>query len=193
MPAQDDISRFFLSWRRHLARIVSRIVPPHDVEDIVQETYVRACQFSARSPIRSPGTFMTKTARNLALDYIKRAEWRLTSPLDDDLDTHSGELHSASDQPFQRVASGEEFAHFCEAVRQLPVQCRKVFVLRKVYGYSQQEIARELNLGENAVEKLIGQGTKHCAYYMRQRQDAGGAPAQARHAKVSRFKQGGRS
>lgn len=73
--------RFFLAWRNRLARVVSRLVPPHEVEDVVQETYVRACEFNARSEIRSAGTFMTRIARNLALDHMKRAEQRTRAGL----------------------------------------------------------------------------------------------------------------
>jgi len=58
---------------------VSRIVPPKDIEDIVQETYVRVCQIDSSSSIKHPRSFLFKTARNLALDHVKRAESRLTT------------------------------------------------------------------------------------------------------------------
>lgn len=172
MPGAQAINDAFLAWRNRLARIVSRIVPPHDVEDIVQETYVRACQFGATAEIKSPGVFMTKIVRHLALDYMKRAERRLTSQIDEELEAQLGAADESVDEPFQQVASGEEFAHFCEAVRQLPVQCRKVFVLKRVYGYAQRDIARELGITENIVEKLVAQGVHQCAHYMRRRQEA---------------------
>ena len=170
MPRPESISDVFLSWRDYLARVVSRIVPPHEIEDIVQETYVRACQFNAQEGIRSPAAFMTRIARNLAIDHIKRAESRLVSPMGEESeDSIINEDRHLADEPFNQVASNEEFAHFCEAVRDLPIKCRRVFVLKKVYGYSQREIARELNLSENTVEKHIARGMKHCANYMRQR------------------------
>jgi RNA polymerase sigma-70 factor (ECF subfamily) len=168
MPAQESISDIFLSWRDCLARVVSRILPPHEIEDIVQETYVRACQFESQGQIRSPGALMTMIARNLAIDHIKRAESRLVSRFDEDADNGRTMTSNSADEPFNQAASNEEFAHFCEAVRDLPVKCRRVFVLKKVYGYSQREIARELSLSENTVEKHIAKGMKHCTYYMRQ-------------------------
>jgi RNA polymerase sigma factor (sigma-70 family) len=172
MPGAETLSEVFLAWRTRLARIVSRLVPPHDVEDVVQETYVRACEFSSKSEIKSAGTFMTSIARNLALDYVKRAEWRLTATVGEDLENLLGEAPEASSEPFRQVASSEEFGHFCEAVRQLPLPCRKVFVLKKVYGHSQREIAEALDLSENIVEKLIAQGVRHCVLYLRQRDES---------------------
>ena len=149
----DDIRELFLTSRLQLARIVSRIVPPHEVEDIVQETYVRLCQVGKAEHVYHPKSYLYRTARNLALDSAKRADNRLTVPLDE-----SEELGDRSqmdvDQTFEQVASDEEFSRFCEAVRRLPVQARRVFVLKKVYGYSQREIARELGLGACAVERV---------------------------------------
>jgi RNA polymerase sigma factor (sigma-70 family) len=168
MAGIDTISQMFLLWRDHLARVVSRIVPPHDIEDIVQETYVRFCQFKSGEEIRSPGAFMTKIARNLAIDHIKRADFQLRSRMDEDVEIEFDELGCLIDEPFNQVASREEFAHFCEAVRNLPLQCRRVFVMKKVYNYSQREIARELDLSENTVEKHIAEGLKRCTVYMRQ-------------------------
>ena len=136
------------------------------IEDIVQETYVRVCRLNSGNEIREPRALMVKVARNLALDHIKRAEWRLTSSIDEDSESGMSESLREVDETFDQVASNEEFGQFCEAVRLLPPQCRRVFVLKKVYGHSQREIARELNLSESTVEKHIAKGMKLCFRYM---------------------------
>lgn len=166
-PAQNDsIANVFIALRSTLARAVSRLVPPKEVEDIVQETYVRVCQVDAPEQIQFPRSFMLRTAQNLALDHLKRAETRLSVSLDDELDLEVAGYTTRADDTFDRVAANQEFGFFCEAVRQLPQQCRKAFVLKKVYGYSQKEIALSLNISENTVEKHIATGIKRCALYM---------------------------
>jgi RNA polymerase sigma-70 factor (ECF subfamily) len=100
----------------------------------------------------------------LAFDHIKKAETRLADSVETELEFDVDKL--VHDEVFESIASSEEFAHFCEAIRQLPVQCRRVFVLKKVYGYSQKEIAKEMNLSESTVEKHIAVGFKRCASYM---------------------------
>jgi RNA polymerase sigma-70 factor (ECF subfamily) len=152
--------------RANLARAVSHIVPPKEIEDIVQETYVRICQVENQDDIRFPRAFMFKTAQNLAFDHVKRAETRLTISMGEDADQQWEEFLSSPDDTFDRVAANREFGDFCEAVRQLPLQCRKAFVLKKVYGYSQKEIALSLNISENTVEKHIATGIKRCTQYM---------------------------
>jgi RNA polymerase sigma factor (sigma-70 family) len=166
MSNNEKISHLFVSLRANLARAVSHIVPPKEIEDIVQETYVRICQVENQDDIRFPRSFMLKTAQNLAFDHVKRAETRLTISMGDDADQQWEEFLSGPDDTFDRVAANREFGDFCEAVRQLPLQCRKAFVLKKVYGYSQKEIALSLNISENTVEKHIATGIKRCAQYM---------------------------
>jgi len=158
----NQLSDMYLSIRGRLARAVTNIVPPGEVEDIVQETYVRACRASQASELRSPRSYMLRTAKNLALDHVKRAEYRLADSIaDEDESEGHQELPMAKDT-LDQVCSDEEFATFCAAVRGLPVQCRRAFVLRKVYGYSQREIAQEMQISEKTVEGHIAVGITRC-------------------------------
>ena len=174
MPEQKNHSNVFMSVRASLARVASRIVPPKEIEDIVQESYVRLCQVNKQDEVREPRAFLMKTVRNLALDYIKRAESRLTISVEDSSELGFDEVVDLADKTLQEVASDQEFALFCEAVRQLPVQCRRVFVLKKVYGYSQREISRKLKISESTVEKHIAMGLKRCKFFMMQREEKRG-------------------
>jgi RNA polymerase sigma factor (sigma-70 family) len=168
MSNRENLSSLFMGIQRSLAKVASTIAPPREIEDIVQETYVRICEISNEEPIHSPRSFMYRIVRNLALDHVKRAEHRLSTSLDDneDLDIQEFMEQSREDSTFNTVAAKEEFELFCKAVRQLPVQCRRVFVMKKVYGYSQKEIAADLNISESTVEKHIAFGIKRCFHYM---------------------------
>jgi len=167
MSNNNPFNEVFLSFRKQLARAVSSIVPTKEIEDIVQETYVRVCQIENPAGIRHPRAFLLTTARNLAFDHIKRSESRYSQSIERDGELDLGEVDDHHvDETYQHVAAGEEFSNFCEAVRILPVQCRKVFVLKKVYGYSQREIAIELEISESTVEKHIAHGMKRCINFM---------------------------
>ena len=158
----------FIGLRARLVRMVRRIVPPEEVEDIVQETYVRVCQFERKSSIRNPQSFLFRTAQNLALDHVKRAGTRLTSTRDSFDEFEFDGLDADRDCTFNQVATDEEFAQFCEAVRRLPKQCRRAFVLKKVYGYSQREIAATMGISVNVVENYIATGIKRCELTLRE-------------------------
>ncbi|MFC3114422.1 RNA polymerase sigma factor [Cellvibrio fontiphilus] len=166
MTNQENLESIYLSIRKGLMRAVSRLVPPKEIEDIVQETYVRICAVKTEQ-VTHPRSFLYRTARNLALDHLKRAETRSTMSMEDETLNLDGLVEEA-DQVYDQVAASREFEHFCEAVRHLPLQCRKAFVLKKVYGYSQKEIADKLNISENTVEKHIAMGLNRCRQYMQQ-------------------------
>ena len=119
----DDVSDVYQSIRLGIARAVSKIVPPHEVEDIVQETYVRLCKVGAPEQIVHPKSYLYKTARNLALDSLKRAENRVTEHWSEEVEAAGlGLTRREFDETYEQAASSEEFGHFCEAVRQLPAQ-----------------------------------------------------------------------
>jgi len=166
------IYKAYIASRSSISRLVARIVPPHEIEDIVQETYVRICQIENKENISSPKSFMYKTARNLALDYQKQANVRLVDGIDNMELLEQRLTESHKDEMYENALTNHEFSHFCEAVRQLPLQCRKVFVLKKVYGYSQREIAAKLALSESTVEKHISIGMKRCTLFMRKVQSS---------------------
>lgn len=181
---REDLTGIFVSIRPNLERAVRGIVPPREIEDIVQETYVRACQAEHRHEIKAPRSFLYKTARNLALDYVKRAETRLTVSGEDAETAADGNYHRLDDETFNQISADEEFSHFCDAVRHLPTQCRRAFVLKKVYGYSQREIAQELEISESTVEKHIANGVKRCTFFMMQRMAEASGPVHRHRSKL---------
>ena len=174
MREDDNIASVFMSLRGGLARAVQHIVPPKEIEDIVQETYVRVCQVGGKKKIKSPRSFMYKTARNLALDHVKRAESRLADSFDATEDSELPTSQLEADSTLDQACSDEEFSKFCDGVRYLPVQCRRAFVLKKVYGYSQREIAKVMQISERTVEKHISSGIKRCMYFMEQQRTGKG-------------------
>lgn len=165
LDAGKPLDRTFLSIAVRLKRVASGIVPPKEVEDIVQEAYVRACQADRKSTIEAPQAFLFRTVRNLALDYVKRAESRLSDRFDGDEAWQLDQTPFGADPEGQTV-SNEEFSLFCKAVRTLPAQCRRAFVLKKVYGYSRREIAEEMGVSENTVQTQIARGMKLCMQFM---------------------------
>jgi DNA-directed RNA polymerase specialized sigma24 family protein len=60
-------------------------------------------------------------------------------------------------------ANTPELARMAKLARELPAVCRRVFTLRKVYGYSGKEIATRLGIPDEAVEELLIQAARVCA------------------------------
>lgn len=152
----------FVKLRSSIYRYISRFVPPSDVEDIVQDAYVKLCSIEDKDPQKYNKSFFYTVAKNLALDHLKRAENKLSDSLDED-DT---ELDvDGLDTAVSSAITFERFGQFCSIVQSMPKQCRKVFVLRKVYGFTQQEIAEKLDISISTVSNHLVKGTKLFSQY----------------------------
>jgi len=162
--SKSGILETFLAQRNALFRMIGRIVRPTEIEDIVQETFIHSYAAARNQQIHNPQAFMFRTARNLALNCINRADQRLNTSLEE-LD----EFDFATDTDLleRQHHSAEMFANFCRAVASLPVHCRRVFILKKVYGLSQKEIASFLGIASSTVEKHIARGMTVTAAYLK--------------------------
>ena len=159
----------FLACRSALSRVLGRILNRHDIDDILQETFIRACAAAEKTEIRHPRSFMLKTARNLALNHVGTAYNRRTQVEDfSSGDVSISEVSLIVESVEAELESKERFLGFCRVVRALPPQCRRVFVLRKVYGFTQQEIAVYLHISESTVEKHVVKGLLLCKASMKE-------------------------
>jgi RNA polymerase sigma factor (sigma-70 family) len=188
----EHLTDVFQRYRKTLARLVARIVKPHDIEDIVQDTYIRIYQASQKKPIFHAKSFMLRTARNLALNHIARADAMnhlAAGAADGETLVEANDLNDGSDVSESAdtlVQAEEEFLIFCRAIRDLPLQCRRAFILRKVYGLSQREVARRLGISESTVEKHIAKGIVTSGDYMKTHGYARAGRMPTRGRRVSR-------
>lgn len=163
MKTESDVISIFSRYRATLARYIRSIVKPQDIDDIVQETFVRSYEAELKHEIKYPRTFMLKTVRNLALNHVSRWDNKYATSMEDLPESPVPLVSASLEREFE---SKERFRMFCRAIDKLPAQCRKAFVLKKVYGLSQKEIAAYLKVSESTVEKHIAKGMLKCLEYM---------------------------
>jgi RNA polymerase sigma-70 factor (ECF subfamily) len=133
-----------------------------DVDELLQEVYARVLLAgSADEPeIRSVRAFALTIARNVAFDWLRH---RQVVPIELVADMEALEVLDEAEQIDEIVNSHQELAQLIGAIQELPERCRQVFTLRKVYGYSQKEIASRMNISENTVEQHLTKSARRCA------------------------------
>lgn len=140
------------------------------LDDIVQEAYVRVWQARLRGELHAPKAFLFATARNLALDYLRRHHVSRTGGLvESDL---SNVLDEQGDIP-ETVARNQELALLTEAIQTLPERCRQIFTLRAVYGMTQRDIGEKLGISDRTVAAQLAIGVAKCTDYMLRRAERG--------------------
>jgi RNA polymerase sigma factor (sigma-70 family) len=153
-----------MECRAALTRAVGRIVRRHDIDDILQDAYVLSSEAANRHSILNPRAFLLRTATNLALNHVNRAGYKRTTGMAD-LSLEDVYVDGGA-SPEQLLDADRQFRAFCRAVGGVPPQSRRAFVLMKIYGLSQREVAARLGISENTVEKHVAKGLLMCRTYM---------------------------
>lgn len=142
-----------------------------DIDDVVQESYLRVWRRLMLGPVASARSFLYKVARNLAIDTLRRDA---VSPVDHVPDLAGlGALDGGADVA-GNACSSEELELLLEAIESLPPRCRQVVILRKLHGLSPPEIARELGMSEGTVHVHGAKGVRRCEEFLRERGMSGG-------------------
>jgi RNA polymerase sigma factor (sigma-70 family) len=133
------------------------------IDDVVQEAFLRVLRAHVRRVLQSPKAFLFATARNLALDQLRRHCISRTDSLV--VADYSNVLDDREGIP-DNVARNQELALLTEAIQSLPERCRQVMTLRIVYGLSQRIIAEKLGISDRTVAAQLAIGTAKCTTFV---------------------------
>ncbi|HRE82675.1 MAG TPA: RNA polymerase sigma factor [Opitutaceae bacterium] len=134
-----------------------------DVDDVVQESYLKIVKARLEGRLYSARGFLFTAARNVALDVFRRRPGNRSVA---NLDETPVLLNEEGAGVAERVCRDQELALLGAAIESLPLRCRQVFKLRKIYGLSHREIAAQLGISERTVNVQVGHGVRRCADYL---------------------------
>ena len=159
-PKSPDpsVAEIFGNVELRLSRFLLRFLDrPEDVQDIMQDAYIRVQNASKGTKFRSTEAFIFKTAKNLALNERARHRNRMTNVVD--FDEFSASIGGAAGNgpEFEAIVS-QELARAIASFGELSPRVRDTYILRKVHGLSQKETARRLGISQSTVEKHVAKG-----------------------------------
>lgn len=145
--------RSYLALLRRVKRLLRRYgASPHDAEDLVQEAVLRLHVYArAGNEIRSPESFLARTALNLAVDAARHAH----ASLYEDTAVESLTIIDTRPRPDEIFDAEERLINMRDALDRVSLRTREVFFMHRLQGFSHAEIASRLGISKSTIEKHI--------------------------------------
>lgn len=147
LPHEHDL-RLWL--RRHVGNVA-------DIDDVIQESFAILVGLEGVAHIQNSRNYLFTVAKSVVLQGLRRARVvpietfgeieRLGSLVDEE----SPEMYASNMQELRLIS---------KQISMLPEKCKEAFVMRKVHGIAQRDIARRMGISENTVEKHIGKALR---------------------------------
>jgi RNA polymerase sigma-70 factor (ECF subfamily) len=167
------ISQTFLSNQDAIKRFLARyLYRQQDIDDVTQETFLKA--YSAEQDkekekdIQHPKAYLFQIARNAALEGLRKKSSQIADQI---VDFDENSITGCESNIEAAMETDEYLGAFCEAAALLTPKCRRVFLMRKVYGYSYKEITERLGISLSTAEKHMRNGMLQTSAYMRENTD----------------------
>ncbi|MDR6121997.1 RNA polymerase sigma-70 factor (ECF subfamily) [Bacillus sp. SLBN-46] len=157
MERAHQIEKWFIDYEKDVTNYLVYYTGTTDVEDLVQETFLRALRAINRFKNESsPKTWLISIARNTAIDfYRKKSGWNRLKQL---INLESPKLWEQGTE--EKVVKKMEYTHLYEAINALKPNYRDVILLRGISELSSQEAGQVLGWSENKVNVTFYRAVK---------------------------------
>lgn len=165
----SEILNAFLRNEAAIRRFLNRRrVNAAAADDLLQETFLRGFAAELKNEIREPKAYLFQIANSLVLENVRRNSRSPTQALEDcgGTDVLPDEDQAAAEEWLE---GRRKLALFVRAVAELPPQCRKAFLMRRIDGLQYKQIANRMNISVSAVEKHVTTALLKCNAYLRER------------------------
>ena len=167
---QSDNSKWFTAelapHEQALRAYLRGLVNPSEIDDIVQETYVRLLRARDRGNIVSPRGLLFATARNAARDLFRR---RTTANTISVTEIDEARVIDSAPNAAEIADRHQQTDLLAAAIAELPPRCREIFVLRKFENLSHREIAQKLGISQHTVESQLTKALHRCMEFFARR------------------------
>lgn len=126
-------------------------------EDVLQTLSERLVRAPIERDMANPKAYIFRAAANVATDHARASNRRSAYESDTAASERVDVLHP------ERIFLGAEALREVEsALKEMPALSRRMFLLYRVDGMAQKDIAKQFRVSLSTVEKRIAKVTTHC-------------------------------
>lgn len=121
----------------------------HQAKDILHDGFLRFALTTSPHRSEEPHAYLRTIVHNLILEQYRK-------------DSYLADYQQQADLEQATTISSEHLADIkqrlelvTQIIQDLPPRCRQVFIMYRIEGYAQKEIARQLNISLNMVERHL--------------------------------------
>lgn len=151
------------------AYITWKLPRSHDVEDLVQEVFLRACRAFKVGKVDHPKAYMYQVANSVICDYYRKAKRQCAPSQDIEEFNESHTVNHEAPTPEELAIGEETWQTLCTSIDRLPNKVRQAIMLRRFDDLSYREVAKSMGISVRTVEK-------HLARALNDLRDDVGAP-----------------
>ncbi len=154
------VEELYVEHRVALQRFLIRMLRCEEAAaEVMQEAYLKLLRLAPRYGIRDPRAYLFQVAANAACDRLSREKRQ-----DGLVDGGTTVENVICPKPnAEATAMGRQRLQIlADAVDDLPPRCREVFLMSRLDGLGNSEIAQRLGISRNMVEKHIIKAMLRC-------------------------------
>ena len=144
-----SVAKLYSAEKHRLIRLVQRIVGNRGTADeLVHDAFSNLLNTSRRGRIDQPEAYLTRAARNLALNHLRHLRHGVELSIDQEV---YQAIADSRPSPEMEVLYRQQLHRLLSALAALPPRRREVFILHRFQGMGYGEIAAQLGLSKRTV------------------------------------------
>lgn len=161
--AEGAFHELFNRYYTQLVTFASRLLTDSpdaygQATDVVQNVFVALYEHPVDDVTSSVHSLLYSSVRNACLNVLKHQ--KVVRKYEDEAIASFVDMTSATDSADALIEQSEADAKVAKALAQLPEQCRKIFIMSRFDGQTNQQIADLLDISKRTVETQISNALK---------------------------------
>ncbi|MCX8123524.1 MAG: RNA polymerase sigma factor [Spirochaetes bacterium] len=163
MISKEELISLYTTYYKEIFNYIYHLIGSYEsAEDILQDTFINLIEYSKKTDI-NPNTvksLLYTSAHNLSINYLKKNV--RTDSFEEDSPYVISNDTVENDLLFQEIQ--QEVAN---ALKELDPISRSIFILKRENNYSNEEIAKLLQISERTVRRKLQSTVIHIVSYLK--------------------------